>query len=303
MSAYQQSEWKPNTEGIWLGLSEQVYHSSPGLSRTMLDALDPTPDGLPAYLETPWEPKAWATIGTCVHSLVLEPSKPLSHLVVQPKEIWSAADNKMVPWSGEGNKPKVRAKWKADMEASGKIIVTAAEMEQITACAEAIASNKEPEMRDLLQQIFSKGQSEVSCYRWCNVGETRILLRCRIDWVPDESSKLWDIKTTGEFGTTEAGLQSIANDNLIQPAHYGTVWNTLGDHRDDFGFIAVEKKKPWRCRPFTPDSKALELGQIEWERRLNVYAGCIASGRFGGWPAKIINVGLPGWRLKQLESV
>lgn len=292
--------FKPGEEGIFLNLSSELYHSSPGVSRSQLGQLDP-PARLIAYLKRPEVREPWAVIGRAIHQRLLEPGKPLP-FITKP-ETYTNEKNEVKPWSGNA---KVCRKWIAEMESSGLFVLGPKEVEVIEGAVHSMTSNPDSEMQDLIASHFRKGHAEVSCFRTCQVGDTELLLKARIDWLADGLNVIDDLKSVADGLTALPSVEKLVEQYAVQAVHYLTVFNSLAmdDRRDGFVLWLIEKCEPYLVRPvkIAADSEAMRYGQKEWEKRLAVYAECIRNGRFPGWPATIIDGKLPAYTVRKMEQ-
>lgn len=292
--------FKPGEEGIFLNLSSELYHSSPGVSRSMLEQLDP-PARLMAYLKRPELSDPWAVIGRVIHQRLLEPGKPLP-LVTKPEK-YTNEKGETKDWSGNA---KICRKWIADQEAAGLIVIGPKELEQITGVVDSMLSNRDPEMRALIREHFSDGDAEVSCFREFEGEGVTLLLKARLDFLPRRTNYITDLKSVADGCTSRSAIQKQLEDYLLQPTHYTTVFNALAmdDQRDEFIFWFAEKSAPFLVLPVrvSKDSETMRLGRILWEKRLAVYAQCVQSGNWPGWPARVVDVDVPSWAIKKGEK-
>lgn len=293
-------DFKPGEEGIYFNLSSDRYHSAPGLSRSMLEQLDP-PARLLAYLNKPEARDPWAVIGRVIHQRLLEPGAPLP-LVTKP-DTYTNAKGKKKAWSGNA---KVCRKWVADQESAGNIVLGPKELEQITGVVDSMLSNEDVEMRELIQEHFSDGDAEVSCFREFEGSGVKILLKARLDFLPRRTNYIIDIKSVMEGGTSRSAIQKQLEDYLLQPAHYIQVFNALAmdNQRDDFIFFFCEKVPPYLVLPVrvSKHSEVMRLGRILWERRLAVYAECLTSRDFPGHAPSVHDIDLSDFQAKRLEQ-
>lgn len=301
MTTTPQSEgWQPGEEGLYFDLAAEDYFAAPGVSRSMLAELDP-PARLLAYLKRPEVREPWAVIGRAIHQRLLEPNTPLP--VITKPEKYTNEKGETKDWSGNA---KVCKKWVAEKEAAGLFVLGPKEVEIIEGVVGSMVSNADSEMQDLIASHFRKGHAEVSCFRTCQVGDTSLLLKARIDWLADGLNVIDDLKSVADGSTALPAIEKLVEQYAVQAVHYLTVFNSLAmdDQRDGFVLWFTEKCEPWLVRPvkIAADSNAMRYGQKEWEKRLAVYAECIRNGRFPGWPATIIDGKLPSYTARKLEQ-
>lgn len=245
------------------------YHTSEGVSKSMLDKLHPTP----SHYHGKKKESAEFDIGTGLHALLLEQE---DRFWVQPELYESEEGPKK--WN---NNAKVCRDWNA--EHRDKPILTRAEADMVRAMSKSVHTHP------FAGPALRGAQVEQSLY--ARDPGTGLLLRCRMDAIPVEGringmNPILDIKTV-----TSACDRAFNNMMLkcrwhVQGAGYLHIDSLLGLGHDSFLFIAVEKFPPYAVAVYDLSPDDLSQGRREYHRDLNVYKMCTES---GVWPGYQIN--------------
>jgi hypothetical protein len=293
------SLWTANTEGLFLDLPASDYFTAPGFSHSMSQHMDP-PAKLPVYLSTPREPKAHQIIGTLTHSKILEPSKPLPQIIVPPAQYPAPADSSLVKskkvsigdlidWNGNA---KYCKRWYVEELKLGKLVLTQKEFDMVMGIVESVAKDEDA------QSAFLAGQSEVAIFQNFNLGGT-VLRKARLDWVPDNSPALVDVKTTLDASPGGFPKQIMDNGYLTQAVWYLDIWNDAmpNDRREFFVFIAVEKEPPYLvcCHKVHIGCAEMQQARAINTARIQRYMACVESKTWPGYPKGFPKVEFPKW--------
>lgn len=193
----------------------------------------------------------------------------------------NANGHKVVLWSD------VKAAW--DKENEFRNILNPEQWKTIHAMRDALMAH--PAANALLTSV--PGEAEKSVY-WIDK-ETGVLCRCRPDWWRDDNI-LVDLKTT-EDASPEGFARSIAKFRYdVQDAFYTDgVKAATGKKPKAFVFIAVEKKPPYGVGVYVLDSESREIGRLQYQRDLQVFAECERTGEWPGYGDQIQTITLPAW--------
>lgn len=273
--------------GLRFDLSNEAYHSGPGISKSGLDAVAKSPAHYFArYLDEnrpEREPTAAMIAGTLAHCAVLEPEEFVIRYAVGP------------------DISKATKEWKA-FEASladGRQAIKPDQLKQ--AFAQSTSVRSIPDIADLL----SKGFAEVSAY-WHDE-ETGILCKCRPDWVhpcDDGSVIIVDLKTTTDASPREFS-RSIAKWRYhVQAAWYSDGYaKASGLTVRGFVFAAVETDFPHLPAAYMLDDESIDQGRSDYRRNLETYAECLACGIWPGYEKEIQLTRIPNWAFDQDEEL
>lgn len=270
--------FQENVEGIFHGLPAQTYHTTKGVSHSMLKNLHPTPAHLLAYLAEKREQTAAQLFGTLVHHRVLEPERPLPQIAIKTKAI--------------DFKTKEGKAWRSEQQGAGRLIVTESEFENINGCVSAIARHP------LCQKIFAEGRSEVSIFKNFNYGGT-VLRKARLDWLP-VGNALVDIKTT-QNASPESFAKEILNYRYhSQAAYYLDIVNDSLERPDKecFIIVAVEKHPPHCVAIYNLSQRAIGKGRLLNTNDLATYIDCIGRNHWPGYSEQAVDLDLPYFTYK-----
>lgn len=268
--------------GVIHGIDINVYHQSPGISKTGLDRISRSPAHFYALTLDPNRPpekdRAGQLEGQLAHCAILEPDEFDKRYVVGP----------------EGT--RATKAWK-EFEASlpaGVIGIKADQREVALRQAESV--RKLPDIAEALAQ----GVAESSAF-WHDP-ETGVLCRCRPDWqqnVGDKHALLLDVKTYSDARPTEFARQAARKRYDVQAAYYSDGYgHASGRSVLGFIFVAVETEYPYAASAVMLDEMSIESGRTKYRRDLNTYAHCLKTGEWPGHGAVIHQVSLPQWAVE-----
>lgn len=282
---------------VYHGMSNEDYHSGPGISNSGLgDILQSPLHYYARHLDPnrPPEPeKAGQLEGNLAHCAVLEPNEFDKRYAVTP------ADAPRKPTSIQRNAKKpspetVKAiewwdNWNA--KTGGMITVTAEQYE--TALRQRDAVWALPDVAEAL----SKGHAEVSAY-WRDK-DTDALCRVRPDFVHDAGRSgvvLLDLKTYSDASPNEFTRQVARKAYHRQAAYYSDGY-ALASGRPVLAFIFVAVEMPWpnAASAVMLDDAGLSAGRAMYRRALNLYAECLANNTWPGYSDAIELVSLPAY--------
>jgi hypothetical protein len=279
--------FRPNAEGIFFDLPATTYHQAPGVSNSMLQHMEPTPAHILVYMENPPEPTPAQTLGTLVHSRVLEPDKPLPSIVCKPDGVrFSTTEGKL---------------WRCEQIAAGKVILEKADYDMFHGGCESIAKNES------CREIFGADcKTEVSVFRNFNLGFTT-LRKARIDAVPSGNA-LVDVKTALN-ASPEAFAKALlprsegGSGYAQQAAYYLDIWNdSQGEgepKKECFLFVVVEKVPPYLVAVYNVAARAIGEGRKRNIEAITLYAECVKNGRFPGYAPGVQPLDFPVWFWKR----
>ena len=231
---------------------------------------------------TSW-PKAWARADT----------QPLPQIALVPETYQS--DEGPKKWTFNA---KACQAWRRQQEADGRLIVTASEMEAIDGCVDSILED------GVCATIFHSGFSEVSVFNRIQTQSGEVLTRARIDWIPNKSNALVDIKKVGKGNAAKAEFMKLAIDRgyHVQAAGYLENWNAQADaenQRDAFVFVAVEDVAPYLVNVIPMGPRTLALGREGYFKSLDAYAQCVRDKRWPGYSRELVPVEAADWAFRR----
>lgn len=256
--------------GIYPDLPADEYHSTPAVSKSMLDLLARSPAHL-RYSERKETPAM--ALGSAVHCAVLEPER-------------FACEYATVPNNLDRRTKAGKAAWEK-LQSSGLAVLSAADY--VTCCRMRDSVHEHPAAREIL----SVGAAEQSAF-WID-GATGVLCRARPDWVrPD--GVIADLKTT-DNASPWAFARSVAGYRYaVQEAMYRDGWDAAGGGDVEmFIFIAVEKTAPFAVAVYELDARAVSHGRDQYLAGLKQYRQCLDSGQWPAYSDLIETLTLPEW--------
>lgn len=187
----------------------------------------------------------------------------------------------------ENFRTKAAQEWKAEVEASGKIVVS----QDMHRTASDMAEIVKEELSITFPCDFD---FEVAVY-------SEVATKCKgmIDAVPVDFEVLVDLKTTTSIPDEKAVVNLILNRGYHwQAAMYLDLYNAAtGSNRDEFWFLFIETEAPHETAWVKISEKMLDAGRREYQDALHRWSECV---RTGHWPKKInepMTAELPAWYL------
>jgi len=277
--------------GIYSGIENEEYHKGPGLSSSDLKLLARSPLHYKTAKETPHKETDAMRLGTAVHCAVLEPERFNQEYVAAP--------------DGIDRRTKAgKAQW-AELETTGKIVLSSEDAQTVQGIADSLKRHS------TASKLFTGGVAEQSCY-WNQTvyyadTSAEILCKCRPDYIKDIAGGyvIVDLKTT--LDAREKPFRGRAYWDLgyhLSAAHYFTGLTAIrGTPPQAFIFLAVEKEPPYAVNVFQSGRDFLEEGWAEAEVLYKVFAACMASGKWPGYPDVIRELNLPWGAERGLNNV
>ena len=258
-------------------IPNDVYHASPGISKSGLDMVNRSP----AHYK--YSPKREATpamrIGTILHSAILEPDLFTQEYMLL-KEVT--------------DKRKSEYKEAVKIYGAGNVL-TAPEVSSVHGMQEAVNANAWA--NDLLTL---SGMVEVSLFAPHPV--TGVLLKCRFDKLT-ECGKGIDLKTTQD--ASEYGFSKSVNDYRyhVQQAFYSFIYKLVtGDDLEQFYFIALEKDAPHFSKVWTLSAETVNIGVYFFTKDLESYTEAVNLDYWAFPDQSTQELSLPNWALNQFET-
>jgi hypothetical protein len=272
------TEFVPNTEGVFPGLSEEEYRAAPGIGQSLLKAFDaePTPAHFIESLSRPKEVTEAMEFGTILHTAILQPDLLSEAYYVKPE-----------PWDGRTTACKV---WKTAHQ--DRPVITKEQEDSIPKIKETVLS------LPVAGDIIRTGQKEVSFFK--RDEETGLLLKCRVDAIAtdtDGNTHLVDLKKVrrAHAAAERFSVQCVDRGYDVQCASY---LHITGASR--FVFVAMEDEPPFDAELWELDAKDVAEGLMKWRSMLSRYAAAVAEGTWPGYTRAVKKLTLPPWaKLKE----
>lgn len=271
--------------GIYKDISNDDYHSGPGISKSGISLLLDSPEKYKSrYIDGEGQETTPAMIiGSATHTAVFEPELFDSEYAVAPKV--------------DKRTKAGKAEYAAFVEESeGKTVITLDDMAQIHAIRNSVYDH--PKAGPIV--MHQGGVAENSIFA---EHESGTLVKVRPDWLIPSMGIIADLKTCQD-ASPEGFAKSVFNFTYhIQAGMYLSVARAAGIEVDTFLFIAVEKKAPFAVAVYQADAEMIKLGMQEYERGLELYTCCTEHNEWPGYnDNQIAPISLPYWAANRIEG-
>lgn len=232
---------------------------------------------------SPSEPSDAMTLGTALHTALLEPDRFEEKCAVSPE------------LKLRTKKGREAAKEFA-VANTGKAIIRLSDFVLISKIRTAVIANDTA--KSLLNGL---GTNEVGL-EWTD-SETGLKCKGLIDRLAPQNghTAVVDIKTTAN-AQPWAFASAIAKFKYHeQAAFYLSGLNANARAVRRFIWIAIEKEPPFGVACYEPDATMLEQGELLFREHLRLWKQCEASGEWPGYATGIQELSLPKWSLKVEE--
>ena len=245
--------------GIYYDLSNEQYHSGPGVSKSQLDDIAISPATYIWRKSAPVDTEKLQALdmGTALHCLLLEPDEFDSRFIKAPEFNRRTKDGRAE-----------EAEFLKNCADTGKTVIEYDDRRKLMLMRDSVMAH--PDARWLLEQA---GHSESSIY-WTD-DETGELCRCRPDRKLNQYPILLDVKKVDDMSRFERHVEEFRYH--VQNAMYCDGYEQTFGERPEFLFLAVSSsiecgRYPVRVRPLEPDWIA--AGRELYRRDLNTFHQC-----------------------------
>jgi exodeoxyribonuclease VIII len=268
--------------GIYRDISNEEYHSGPGLSSSGMKRIAISPKHFKFH--EPEEDTESLIAGTATHCAVFEPDRFAEEYIEEPEDV--------------NRRTKAGRAEIAELVSTGKIVLKRKLFKQILGMTEAVLSSK------TASEFITGGIAEQSVYwlqhvKYGQKEETKILCKARPDYVIElENGEYFivDLKTM----TRDARPWNFSAVSFwdyayhISAAHYITGMTSIfGKPPKSFIFIAVERTPPHGIFSYYATGSFLARGFSESEKIYKTYAECLRTGEWPGYPDSLFPLNLP----------
>ena len=245
--------------GIYYDLSNEQYHSGPGVSKSQLDDVAESPATYIWRKNAPVDTEKLQALdmGTALHCLLLEPDEFDSRFIKAPD------------FNRRTNAGKAEeAEFLKNCADTGKTVIEYEDHRKLLLMRDSVMAH--PDASKLLGQ---EGYSESSIY-WTDE-DTGELCRCRPDRMLRNYPIILDVKKVDGMGRFESHVEEYRYH--VQNAMYCDGYANQFGEQPEFYFIAVSSsiecgRYPVRVRPLKPDWIA--AGHDLYRRDLNTFHQC-----------------------------
>ena len=279
--------------GAVADMSNATYHQQPHIGSSGFKLLARSPAHFWASYVDPHRerrpPTPLMKIGTAWHAAIFEPEK-------------FATDYSEIPEGLDRRTKEGKALW-AELEASGKEPLTTDGWAQIVAMA--AAARRHP----VSQVIFGLpgGHAEMSIF-WVDP-DTGAPCRIRPDYHVEPCAMfpnglIIDGKSNDDSSPAGFAKSAMNSEMFYQAAfysdgfqqHYGTKEPPV------FAWLAQEREAPFATAYYSAGADFVQYGRKKYRRLLALFAHCMHSGQWPGYPAVVQPLDLPGWAVKAIEG-
>lgn len=305
-------------------LSNEAYHSGPGISSTRLHAVAVSPlNYWDRYINPDREPeeiKHCFAVGDGTHKLVLEPGTFEDKYAVGfdksefPDALDTVADlKKACSEQGlmvSGSKPELvdrlineagfpedkimlRLQKKHEATMGNRIAIAARDYKNMLGMLRAIEGSE-------AWPLVSGAETEQSFF-WTD--PQGVLRKCRSDLITADGAFIGDVKTTDDVSREGFGRTIAQRRYHVSAAWYLDVLAGLygSEAPTGFFFIAVQKTRPFDVAVHYLTDKQIQLGRLLYQRDLELLLDCE---RNDFWPGvaggEFIEAQLPAWEMSKL---
>lgn len=255
-------------------MTNAEYHAAPGISKSGLDRIARSPAHYKAWLDSPPVPTREQIFGSAYHAMILEPDDYLKHFAIAPE-----CDRRTKAGKEE---------WQAfEAAAAGRQAITREDQEILNSMAKALWSH------DLAMKLLADGTAEDSLF--ADISGCKV--KVRPDYKRPDVRVLIDLKTASDASISAFSRAVATYRYHVQAAFYLDVANQIeGDSiYQDFIFIVQEKAPPYAVAVYVADDSLVSRGRELYLEDLAVYARCLASDEWPGYPQTPTIITLPRW--------
>jgi len=274
--------------GLYSEVSNETYHSGPGISKSHLDEICPPKKSPRHYWAKYIDPKRLAKedtealrLGKAIHFAILEPDLFSAQYAQAP-----AVDRR----TREGK----AAFAEFELSAAGKEILTADDYAMVSQVRDAVHTH--PHIKGLLRG----GHAEQTFYAIDE--ETGELVKCRPDYRHDTGMVI-DVKSAAVANSDDFGHSVRKYRYHVQDAWYSDVIRrAVGEGPEYFAFIAIEKDWPHAAGLYYVEPEDVERGQRLARRDLRLIHQHKAKNYWPDFARQPLPVSFPMWARRQEEA-
>ncbi len=308
-------------------LSNNDYHSMPGISKSMLDMIAVSPLAYWDHFINPdREPPEYRhcfVVGDGTHKLVLEPGTFAQTYAVDfdktahPDALDTLADLKKAcsdrGLMTSGTKPELVERLIVEGEfppdkimllleqnhrrtMEGRIPIKAREYKDMMASLARIEAD--PDASALIRNAAIE-----QSFFWTD--EAGTLRKCRPDLITSNGQCIVDFKTTDDVSPEGFGKTIVKRRYHVQAAWYFDILRALyGDAAPEvFVFIAAQKTRPYDIGIHVLTSEQIALGRQIYRKDLKSLLHCLET---DNWPGAtgggVVEAVLPEWEMRRLQT-
>lgn len=225
-------------------------------------------------------------VGTAFHTAVLEPSKFATRYVSWPKEMGNRAGAKFTNFCNEH---------------PGQIVLTENQWDLVGAMADVVLQH--PEWQRLLSRSARYNEvvlvwQDPTTGLWCKALQDMLIEDSAptiVDLKSAENASLDAFsKSTFNYGYDMQAAMYVMGKQALQGSPLTVVPNQL--------FFVVEKDPPHIPACYTLQKRTMRMGWRRVRKALDMWAECVKTGVWPGYPTDIQDLEAPEWALKNWEQ-
>lgn len=273
-------ERKSYPPGVY-DITNQEYHASEGISRSGISEFKKSPlHYWDRYLNPDRKPEKQSpamTIGSAVHTLILEPHKFETEFCVLKKADF---------------RTKAGQEYKKEFESqsNGKQIIKEEDMDIINNMVEAVKSHR-------LTQGFLEGASVEQSLFWHD-RITGLLCKARPDIWHREKKIICDLKTARD-ASPESFMSAIKSGDYHIQAYMQMIgiYEVTGETITNFCFIVIPNERPHFPYIYDLDLESIKQGKKEFNDALDLMKKCFQTNDWKKERNKAQSIGLSSYAL------
>ena len=276
------------TAGFHHGVPFDEYRSWPAISQSDLKVIHAQSPAHWRHQQTHRKTSAAMNLGSLVDCILLEPKTFGERFAMAP----TGPDGQTLAKRSAAAK----AEW-AEVEASGKIVVTSGDMEKAEAIKRSVLSHE-----IAAQIVRAKGKRQLSLL-WTDP-VTGQLLKGRTDLLLAGTGvygmhgpTVVDLKVirSGKGHPAQFGRYAADFGLDIQGAVYADGARTVFDVEFGFWLLTVESEEPYPVSVYRTNDTILSIGRAKYREAIRAYQACEESGDWPGYGDEVHDMELPRW--------
>jgi len=283
---------KIDKPGIYFDIPERDYHADPcpepSLSNSVAVALvqqspahahamHPRLGGVNEY-----ESASNLDIGSAIHAGITRTEAALHVINAENYKTKDAQTQRQQAWE------------------AGKIPLLSHQFEGVKAAIDAgrrqvVVHEVAPDWRAGHGEVTVAWQETIDGFTfWC---------RARVDWLPKDGEAVYDLKTTTGTADPDTWTRRLFDGGYdMQAAFYARGLRAVGARkRPAFRFVVLEQKPPHALSVVALDPQAVHMADEKIEAALRLWAECLESGKWPGYPSRICYAEAPPWEATKHE--
>lgn len=273
----------------------KAYHAGCGVSSSELKKLLLSGAHYDEYLRNPPEQSKEMVLGSMVHTMLLEPEK-----------------FEFEYHTGEFNVRRGKDYEAALKAAEGKTLVSREDVEKAAAIVEGFKAHaKDHPYLNGKQYNLLEGVKEHSFYSTCP--HTGILRKVRPDNITP-TRVITDIKTTRNAGFDSFQKSIVDFGYYLSAAYYlQVVKDTIAQNPEQakelglvtpevFCIVAIESEAPHAVQTYFLNGESIRIGEQHVLKALKTLLECATTGKWEGYPKKMVEIGLPNWAMYKFNK-